>query len=82
MLVSPDEKYAIIIPGVAKEPSFNLKVVYLLNIKTLKLEGRKIKHRFNKRKCYHIILAQFNNLAVFLLLIVHPLFSNSCEKTK
>jgi len=38
VLVSPDEKYAIIIPGVAKEPSFNLKVVYLLNIKTLKLE--------------------------------------------
>ena len=37
--MSPDGKYAIIVPGIAKEPTINLRKVYLLNIKTLKIEG-------------------------------------------
>ena len=38
-MVSPDGKYAIIVPGIAKESSEKQKNVYLLNIKTLKIEG-------------------------------------------
>ena len=37
--MSPDGKYAIIVPGIAKESSEKQKNVYLLNIKTLKIEG-------------------------------------------
>ena len=37
--MSPDGKYAIIVPGIAKESAEKQKNVYLLNIKTLKIEG-------------------------------------------
>ena len=39
VVVSPDGKYAIIVPGIAKESAEKQKNVYLLNIKTLKIEG-------------------------------------------
>ena len=45
MVASPDEKYAIIVPGISKAPSKSLKdlfsktEVYLLNVKTLKIKG-------------------------------------------
>ena len=45
MVASPDEKYAIIVPGISKASSqshknLNSKTeVYLLNVKTLKIKG-------------------------------------------
>merc|ERR1711944_73320 len=38
VVASPDGKYAIIVPGISKESSEKQKNVYLLNIKTLKIE--------------------------------------------
>ena len=48
--MSPDGKYAIIVPGIAKESSEKQKNVYLLNIKTLKIEGIHIKKYLNYMK--------------------------------
>ena len=41
--VSPDEKYAVIVPGTGKESRKN---VYLLDAKTLKVQGKSIKYKF------------------------------------
>ena len=48
--MSPDGKYAIIFPGIAKESSEKQKNVYLLNIKTLKIEGIHVKEYLNYMK--------------------------------
>jgi len=47
VVVSPDGKYAIIVPGIAKESAEKQKNVYLLNIKTLKIE---VVRRENERE--------------------------------
>ena len=41
--VSPDEKYAVIVPGTGKESANN---VYLLDAKTLKVQGRYNKYGY------------------------------------
>ena len=60
MVASPDEKYAIIVPGISKAPSKSLKdlfsktEVYILNVKTLKIKGTE------KRRLKYFDLANKN----------------------
>ena len=78
-MASPDEKYAIIVPGISKTPSKSLKNifsktdVYLLNVKTLKIKGTE-----KRLKCFGLPNMIKNNIQLTLPYF----FLISCRTTK
>ena len=56
--VSPDEKYAVIVPETCEKSENN---VYILDLKTLKVQGKSIQHNFGSLSKYLLKCSQ-NNL--------------------
>ena len=56
--VSPDEKYALIVPGTCEKSAKN---AYILDLKTLNVQGKSIQHNFGTLSKYCLKCSQ-NNL--------------------